>query len=336
MVAFDGRAHAMPSRISCVTARSRALRGKVSGSVARVFAVCALALAFLCAWCQSAYAQNLDTMYRLYNPWSGEHLYTNSTEERDALKKAGWLGEGVGWFAPAKSNTPVYRLYNPFSGDHHYTLSKSEYDTLGSIGWQREGTGWYSDDAKSEPLYRVFNPYVVVGTHHYTTSIEEYESLGRIGWNKEGIAWYGSSQDGAAAKCDAIINDIVAQARNKPSTSDMLTYVAERVGSYAQTADFVMSGAHYDKPVDLLVYNQSSCAGAAATCAEVLSRLGYGATHVNRGKSVHNWCEVTIAGTTWIVEGEAGFAARKSQATTYPNGVVTTTRGETFEFRAAS
>lgn len=138
-----------------------------------------------------AMAETTVTMYRLYNPYSGEHLYTGSANERDSLGIAGWRYEGVGWIAPRSSKTPVYRLYNPYSGDHHYTVSHDEYDALGSIGWKQEGTGWYSDDSHRMPLYREFNPYARVGTHNYTTGWEEHEALVQAGWNDEGIAWYG-------------------------------------------------------------------------------------------------------------------------------------------------
>ena len=37
-------------------------------------------------------------MYRLYNPNSGEHFYTASTNERDELLAAGWHDEGIAWY----------------------------------------------------------------------------------------------------------------------------------------------------------------------------------------------------------------------------------------------
>lgn len=133
-------------------------------------------------------------MYRLYNPNSGEHLYTLSTNEYNTLGTIGWKKEGKAWTAPKSSNTPVYRLYNPYSGDHHYTTSLNEYNSLGTIGWKKEGIAWYSDDAKGMSVYRLFNPNATVGTHHYTTSSNEYNTLGTIGWVKEGVAWYGVAE----------------------------------------------------------------------------------------------------------------------------------------------
>ena len=130
-------------------------------------------------------------MFRLYNPNSGEHFYTSNTSERDKLINVGWRYEGVGWKAPAKSNTPVYRLYNKNAGDHHYTMSIDERDKLVSVGWKYEGIGWYSDDAKSIPLYRQYNPNAKAGSHNYTTSKSENDKLVSLGWRGEGIGWYG-------------------------------------------------------------------------------------------------------------------------------------------------
>ncbi len=131
------------------------------------------------------------TMTRLYNPWSGEHLYTSSQVEINKCVSLGWRNEGTAWIAPAKSATPVYRLYNKYTGDHHYTTSSSEYEACARQGWTKEGIAWYSDDAKGVPLYRGYNRYVTVGTHHYTTSKSEMNTMVKAGWRSEGVAWYG-------------------------------------------------------------------------------------------------------------------------------------------------
>lgn len=141
-----------------------------------------------------------QTMYRLYNPNSGEHFYTSSTVERDATVKAGWNDEGVGWIAPKTSSVPVYRLYS--GTDHHYTTSAFERDELVKAGWSiegdnPEGIAWYSDDAKTVPLYRQFNPNVDPsaptgnsGSHNYTVDLNEHKSLVSLGWHDENIGWY--------------------------------------------------------------------------------------------------------------------------------------------------
>ena len=136
------------------------------------------------------------SMYRLYNPNSGEHFYTADASERDNLKRVGWAYEGVGWTAPKSSKTPVYRLYS--GTDHHYTMDASERDNLVRVGWKYEGIGWYSDDGKRVPLYRQFNPNVVPtaptnnsGSHNYTKDLAEHNRLVAIGWKGEGVGWYG-------------------------------------------------------------------------------------------------------------------------------------------------
>ena len=131
------------------------------------------------------------TMYRLYNPNSGEHFYTASAGERNHLISLGWNDEGIGWIAPVSSNTPVYRLYNQYGGEHHYTTSIAERDHLISLGWNDEGIGWYSDDARTVPLYRQYNPNAFANNHNYTTSLSENNWLVSIGWQAEGIGWYG-------------------------------------------------------------------------------------------------------------------------------------------------
>ncbi len=131
-----------------------------------------------------------QSMYRLYNPNSGEHFYTANEAERDEVIEAGWSYEGTGWTAPT-SGDPVYRLYNPNAGEHHYTLSADERDMLIGAGWNDEGTGWCSDAAKTVPLYREYNPNQFACNHNYTSNKAEHESLVSLGWRDEGIAWYG-------------------------------------------------------------------------------------------------------------------------------------------------
>lgn len=145
--------------------------------------------------------KSVVTMYRLYLPCTQEHFYTASIHEREVLVSRGWKDEGVGWYAPSFSETPVYRLYHPGIRDHHYTVSEHEKNVLSSNGgWIYEGIGWYSDDSKSVPLYRRYCPLLVSGAHHYTTGYGEAQVLLSRGWKDEGIAWYGVKP--ASANCD--------------------------------------------------------------------------------------------------------------------------------------
>ena len=135
-------------------------------------------------------------MQRLYHPITQEHFYTKSEYEKNVLVSRGWKYEGIGWYAPEKSNTPVYRLYNAFVNDHHYTTSSYEREVLiKKYGWIDEGIGWYSDDDKSVPLYRRYCPFLKSGSHHYTQALNEAKHLLTVGWKDEGIAWYGLKED---------------------------------------------------------------------------------------------------------------------------------------------
>jgi len=132
------------------------------------------------------------SMYRLYNPNSGEHFYTSNQGEKNHLVSVGWNYEGVGWDAPL-SGKPIYRLYNKNAGDHHYTGSEEERDGLVAKGWKYEGIAWYTaSSATGKPQYRLYNPNCTgAGAHHYTGSTKERDDLVVLGWKYEGIAWYG-------------------------------------------------------------------------------------------------------------------------------------------------
>lgn len=86
-----------------------------------------------------------NAMYRLYNPYTGEHHYTMSAVERDSLVAAGWKSEGVGWYSDDAQGVPLYRGYNPYVtvGTHHYTTSKVEMENMVANGWRDEKKAWY-------------------------------------------------------------------------------------------------------------------------------------------------------------------------------------------------
>lgn len=141
------------------------------------------------------YTRELKTdsisLYRVYNPNSGEHLYTSSKKESDILSSLGWKFEGIAWKS-AVSGTPVYRAYNPNSGEHFYTLNTQEYNHITANGWKKEGIAFYSDNNKGQNIYRLFNPNSKgAGSHHYTTNLAERNYLISIGWKNENIAFYG-------------------------------------------------------------------------------------------------------------------------------------------------
>lgn len=96
------------------------------------------------------------TLYRAYNPNTGEHLYTQNSNEILSVVKAGWKNERNAWNAPDDGAT-VFRMFNPNNGrDHFYTLDTNERDHLKKVGWRYEGISWHSGG--TIPVYRLYNP----------------------------------------------------------------------------------------------------------------------------------------------------------------------------------
>ena len=131
-------------------------------------------------------------VYRLYNPYTLEHLFTGGAAEKDALAAAGWIYEGIAWYAP-ESGIPVYRLYNPYTDGHFYTVDEAEMNDCVAAGWKYDGIVSYAVDPDAEgaiPVFRLFNPYETKNYHHYTAGVDERDTLEGLGWIYEGIAWH--------------------------------------------------------------------------------------------------------------------------------------------------
>lgn len=136
-------------------------------------------------------------VYRLYNPNSGEHVYTMGLTEKNNLVHLGWGYEGVladsYYNYPGVSYTkiPVYRLYNAQSGQHLYTKNTYEVSSLITKGWANEGIVFYDSSnctLKSvTPVYRLYNPNS--SQHFFTNDINESNYLTNLGWNYEGEAF---------------------------------------------------------------------------------------------------------------------------------------------------
>ena len=131
------------------------------------------------------------SMYRMYNPNSGEHFYTGSMEERKVLEAAGWKYEGVGFTFPATTGKPVYRLYDKDNTmEHLYTMDEAEKDMLLAQGWVLEGVAFNSGREDEVPQYRLHNPNATIGAYHFTASREEKDALIAAGWEYQGIGFY--------------------------------------------------------------------------------------------------------------------------------------------------
>lgn len=132
-------------------------------------------------------------LYRVYNPNSGEHFFTESLEEYNWLEEQGWTQEDLAWLIPTEGEE-VYRLYNPNAGDHFYTKSIVEYDWLYKQGWIQEGTAFLSSDDTTAPVYRSYNKNAVAaGAHMFTFSKSEHDGLVNFGWINEDVQFYGVS-----------------------------------------------------------------------------------------------------------------------------------------------
>lgn len=67
-------------------------------------------------------------VYRFYNPFSGEHFYTPSADERNTiiLNNPAFQYEGIGWTQPDTADRDVFRYYRHDTKLHFYTASLSE------------------------------------------------------------------------------------------------------------------------------------------------------------------------------------------------------------------
>lgn len=158
----------------------------------------------------------LIDVVRLYNPWTGEHLFSVDQKEVSDCEKAGWQNEGTFWKAYShvgdwqakfggkdkKCGATVYRLYNPWTGEHLYTTSSEEYNKLKTTGWNGEGIAFYSVNVKEDNtaqvaetdvinttpqgVYRAFNKNVTVGTHNFA-GYEENATMLANGWLPDNV-----------------------------------------------------------------------------------------------------------------------------------------------------
>lgn len=122
-------------------------------------------------------------VYRLYNPNSGDHLYTQNYDEGKSLVKAGWNPE-TGWMSSTKGDD-VYRLYD---GKFHTYAIKGEHDALVKSGWKSEGVAFKSQGLK--PIFRLYNPNS--GAHVLTIERKEHNALSAAGWYCEGQDFRGN------------------------------------------------------------------------------------------------------------------------------------------------
>ena len=155
-----------------------------------------------------------QSVYRLYNSITSEHLFTIDFDEYNSLTAHDWQQEGVSWSSPA-AGKGVYRVYNPGLGamakmSHHYTSDYAEAaDLVANHGWQWDNGGqpiFYSAEDESgnvlegaSPVYRLYNGGL--SSHHFTLNSEENAQLiAKYGWKGEGVGFYAFSAAGSSVK----------------------------------------------------------------------------------------------------------------------------------------
>ena len=109
--------------------------------------------------------KNKDFMpvYRLYNPYSSDHLYTTDLVEYMARRADGWNGEDVKFMSAALPKDDV----------------KSEFEVKGE---------------NAEGIYRQFNPHTNVGTHNYGGLAENANLLATGNWQADNVDKDGKQQ----------------------------------------------------------------------------------------------------------------------------------------------
>ena len=126
-----------------------------------------------------------NAVYRLYNSYSGQHMFTANYDEAQSLCDNGWTDEGVGWKCGDKDKGKIYRLYNSSNGSHLLTVSLIEVVETILHGWKLEGIAF--NQGSTKVIYRLYNG----NEHFYTANIDEWQSLKNIGWIDEGVVFCG-------------------------------------------------------------------------------------------------------------------------------------------------
>jgi hypothetical protein len=138
-------------------------------------------------------------MYRLYNPFSQDHLFTTDANENAVLGTIGWAQEGVAFTMFQFAGTfgggltiPVHRLYHAGFAQHLWTTDWFEAYSLSRVpGWAYEGIDGHvmpNSVPGTRPVFRLSLPGTPL--HLYTVDANEHAVLQTRGWLSEGIFGY--------------------------------------------------------------------------------------------------------------------------------------------------
>jgi hypothetical protein len=160
-------------------------------------------------------ATPLVGVYRVYNATTGEHFFTTSQSEEQAVQGS-FKYEDMGFYVWSNHNygaQPIYRLRPTSGGKHLYTASLDEKNELSSHGWTVEGVAWYAYTAPGDhlvPVYRLFNK--TSNDHLFTTSSVERDKLVSDGtYNFERVAfWVAAERPGCYPRNGCVNTDSAA------------------------------------------------------------------------------------------------------------------------------
>lgn len=124
--------------------------------------------------------EDYGSLYRLYNPSNGDHLYTIDHDEAQKAQQSGWKYEGIAWKSP-RTGDPVYRILSP-DGKHVFTSDPNEKKGLEGMGYKTEGIAFRTSG--SSPVWRLYNPNS--GAHILSADRTEHDGLVKAGWVCEG------------------------------------------------------------------------------------------------------------------------------------------------------
>jgi hypothetical protein len=149
-------------------------------------------------WGSAPGPDQLTSIYRLYNPGTGFHLFSANRGEIDLITGQGFVNEGVAYRTTAVASQALHRFYQVASGRHFYSANDGERDALvanPASGYLYEGVAYQVYAAAAPPLnttpvVRFYDPGTA--THFYTASPAEQQILQntRPDWVMEGVAWY--------------------------------------------------------------------------------------------------------------------------------------------------
>ena len=147
-------------------------------------------------------ASSEQPVFRLYNSYTGNHLFTTNQFEVDLLTGSShdfqFINEGIAYTVGSGAEQNLYRFYHTLTDRHFYSANNTERDLLiadDTFGYLYEGIAFQvfiepNANTFATPVYRFFDPSN--NTHLYTASDYEkniWES-NSLGWINEGIAWY--------------------------------------------------------------------------------------------------------------------------------------------------